>query len=104
MKIDEKKIDKFIKQYDERARKAYDNYQDSGAETYYRTFEKNEAMRDLLIDYRNSEKHIQNSKTFSSCLRRWSADIEDAKRKDIQTMNKVMDSIRSEIIILEKTL
>ena len=102
MMLDDKKIDSLIETYDKRARTAYDNYQDSGAETYYRTFEKNEAMRDLLIDAKNAKAHIEISKCFTRHLRMWSAEIEDAKRKDISTMNNVMDSIRQQIMTLYK--
>jgi hypothetical protein len=104
MKIDEKKIDALIETYDKRAQAAYDNYQDSGADTYYRTFQKNEAMRDLLIDAKNAQIHIERSKSFSYHLRMWAAEIEAAKSKDMQAMAAVMDSIRAQIILLEKML
>lgn len=104
MKLEKKDIEKIIAVYDKRAQAAYDNYQDSGAEHYYKTYEKNEAMRDLLVDASNAEMHITRSKTFASCLRRWAAEIEEAKHKDIQSMQTVMDSIRNEICFLEKYL
>lgn len=65
---------------------------------------KNEALRDLLLDAKNAKIHIERSKSFAYHLRMWVAEIESAKSKDIQAMTNVMDSIRAQIVFLEKQL
>jgi len=80
------------------------NYQDSGNGRYYNTFNKNEALADVLTDALNAEKHIEISKRLSSHIRQWAGMISEFPYKTTERTEQEIKQIIAEIMLQVKFL
>lgn len=93
----EEKINKLIREHEEKSEKAYLEYQNSGMSRYDRLYREHEDWCDTLRVVINAKSHADRDRKMTTEIKSWAAEISRLDSMSDELRNSTINQILSEI-------